>query len=1456
MKTGAVKTSEKNAAPKKIESTIQAQTNEPAITPEFSDSINLLQKKSICPCDGQCPNCSSDIQRKLKIGAPNDKYEQEANQMADRVMRMPEPMEQRQEDELEEEEEPIQTKSLSNQSQPLPGSTRAFFEPRFNRDFSNVMVHTGSQSAQMNKDLNAQAFTHGNNIYFNQEKYSPYTDAGKHLLAHELTHVIQQRHGEIRRKSDLVPPRPLVNNTPAETMGTAIGQENKIPAKPRKEREITAATTQEPSPKALAEHPKVLAEPPKVDKIKQEPAVKSKEKKPLPRVDQIKESEEGKPGTSSEGGGDVQEVKQLEMSGSSDQAMESFTTSKASQIAVSFPVLGSTLDGKLKSEQKEAAENLPPLKAQSGTDGIPVTEVKPEQLKEKNAEISEGVTEPEPKKQETEPHQNLAPAPGNKKNNTLLDQQEPSGFLSWFKSNFKDFMSRIATKDTGVNTDAGNRPTIDTSGKADPNRVENQRQEGQNQLEDQNRAFSDKVKNNPGQENIQPQPVNEAFKGEMSSETETGLETQPVDDMTKYASMPLPQEVRDKADEKMVPLLAESMAAPRQEVATAASQRDEGKKKATDEAHEKAATLNHEADNEQSLLVKDSRKAVADEQNKCIEEAQNKIDEFNKEADSEQKTIKTSVTDRIAKDEGEATKKLEKAEEDAEKKREEGEENARKKKKELEDKSKDRSLLDRAVDAVKSVVKAVTEAIDVIFDAVRSAVKIIIETAKNAALTLIEAGRKWVVEQLDNFGTWLKQKVSTYLSAFPALAKTINAAIDSAVKYAKEEVNKIADQLKESVTALADTLAGAIDSVLNAFQTGLKATVQIVGAVLTGDFAEAAKIAFYAVMDIAGIDPKPIMDFINKAGETINIIFNDPIAFFKNVANGVKRGLDNFLTNIKTHLINGLFAWLTGALSDVKITLPEKFDLKGIFSLAAQILGLTYQNIRGKLVKKLGPKGEKIITFMEKSYAFINDLITKGPVVLWEKAKEYLGNLRETVVSGIQDWVTDNIIKAGITWLLSLLNPVSAIIKAVKMLYDLVMFFVKRAKQIVAFVQSVFNSVGELARGNLDKAATAVENALGNSVPVIIGLLASLIGLGGIGKAVNDTIEKVRNPIDKGMDKAIDWLVEKGKALWNAGKDALNKGNEKLINWWRQKKDFMTKDGKQHSLFFEGEGENAKLVVASTPIKNLREKIEGAKIEAGKKDELLGQVDSIYDSVKKEQDPEDNDKKEEIQEQLQTISDYLIESGILDEDSPPLTHVTHEMSEKKAHKVVAEPLSKHAGNTIGKGTPGTAIAKGFELCQLIHSISSKRAKGNRLTRYHQTHLLSARLHGPAVDWNLAPTPSRVNTSDMYHGVEKKVIEMINDKDNPAVLSYKTTVKYEHKGKKYFVNKSNYDLNPKLKNISPKDFPSSIEVKVKKGELKDGKYTFDSTADMPKLDPVSIAAPVLPDEAAEVRKKSK
>jgi Domain of unknown function (DUF4157)/Transglycosylase SLT domain len=90
--------------------------------------------------------------------------------------------------------------SSSGKGSSLPAKTLAEMSTSFGTDFSHVKVHTGSEAVGMNKELSAQAFTHGSDIYFNSGKFDPESSSGKHLLAHELTHVVQQDNPDLIQK--------------------------------------------------------------------------------------------------------------------------------------------------------------------------------------------------------------------------------------------------------------------------------------------------------------------------------------------------------------------------------------------------------------------------------------------------------------------------------------------------------------------------------------------------------------------------------------------------------------------------------------------------------------------------------------------------------------------------------------------------------------------------------------------------------------------------------------------------------------------------------------------------------------------------------------------------------------------------------------------------------------------------------------------------------------------------------------------------------------------------------------------------------------------------------------------------------------------------------------------------------------------------------------------------------
>lgn len=98
---------------------------------------------------------------------------------------------------LEEEPSPVRDVVGAGGGSPIESSTRTYLESRMGQDFTDVRIHTGSTADASAKSINAQAYTVGNDVVFSSGKYAPETAGGMHTLAHELTHVVQQRSGPV-----------------------------------------------------------------------------------------------------------------------------------------------------------------------------------------------------------------------------------------------------------------------------------------------------------------------------------------------------------------------------------------------------------------------------------------------------------------------------------------------------------------------------------------------------------------------------------------------------------------------------------------------------------------------------------------------------------------------------------------------------------------------------------------------------------------------------------------------------------------------------------------------------------------------------------------------------------------------------------------------------------------------------------------------------------------------------------------------------------------------------------------------------------------------------------------------------------------------------------------------------------------------------------------------------------
>jgi hypothetical protein len=171
-------------------------------------------------------------------------------------------------------------------------------------------------------------------------------------------------------------------------------------------------------------------------------------------------------------------------------------------------------------------------------------------------------------------------------------------------------------------------------------------------------------------------------------------------------------------------------------------------------------------------------------------------------------------------------------------------------------------------------------------------------------------------------------------------------------------------------------------------------------------------------------------------------------------------------------------------------------------------------------------------------------LAREGLPGLWHQITSKLGDLKSMILGKLSDFLIPTVLVAGITWIISLLNPASAFVKAVKAIIDIVTFIFERGAQVLEFVNSVLDAIVAIAGGGAGGVPALIENALAKSIPVLIGFLAALLGVGGIAEKVKEVIQAISRPVTKIVDWVVDKVAGAAKKIWARIKGVFGGGKE------------------------------------------------------------------------------------------------------------------------------------------------------------------------------------------------------------------------------------------------------------------------------------------------------------------------
>ena len=673
----------------------------------------------------------------------------------------------------------------------------------------------------------------------------------------------------------------------------------------------------------------------------------------------------------------------------------------------------------------------------------------------------------------------------------------------------------------------------------------------------------------------------------------------------------------------------------------------------------------------------------------------------------------------------------------------------------------------------------------------------------NSVLSLVSGAFDWIDSKVKDLAAWASTKVQGLfgflgrgLDRLSAFVEPVYDTLEKAVSILGNIVGKlpdlvlgrfwnaipqcirdpIRDWIVENVLSQIPILSALLKVKdfwvkVKAFAIDLLKTLFV-----KGDLSGAAfKVARF-VLELAGVDVELMLRVVAKAADRLDEIIMDPLKFLQNLGAAFWLGLQKFKANIEVHLTNGLIGWLVGPLNKLGITGLKDLSLGSIFGLVLQVLGISEGKIRSKLEKAVGPTAFKIL---DHAWRLLKALWDGGPAALWEEIKSQLSELKSIVIGGITQWITKEVIEAGIGYLIKLSNPVGAIIQVLQAIYKVVKTIVEKANQILQVVDAALDSIGNIMSGVIDGAATHIEKALGNAVPVAITFVANLLGIGD----PSPTISKIIKDVQEKVDKAMDWLIQKFKDLAAKAFGFVKGVVGKVAGLIFPKKTF-TVGAEQHTIEVEESGGEFPITIHSTQmsVPELISKAKEKKLDEVEVALLQNEYDA-YLKVKVEKldlenknERDDPEKKKKVEEQgKEKLNKYdkvaaeivkaLQKLGAL---SGPIckSTITYDPAKKNlgGNRMVAHPLSI---DVFGSGTDTRPD---------VPSIMVEQWEGDnsRKEKYRRGHLLNQDLGGPGGDArNITPITASANALH-YHHAEQFVKKLVL---KATLVHYEVRVNY-------------------------------------------------------------------------------
>ncbi len=393
------------------------------------------------------------------------------------------------------------------------------------------------------------------------------------------------------------------------------------------------------------------------------------------------------------------------------------------------------------------------------------------------------------------------------------------------------------------------------------------------------------------------------------------------------------------------------------------------------------------------------------------------------------------------------------------------------------------------------------------------------------ARTIVETGKKEVKAKLDSLGSDLddfkSQKADEISDRFRSLEQTI------------------ADKEREVVASVAKQYVGALEKV-KAAEDRIREAHK--------NFLEKAEDVYNEVKDA-------VLGWIEQlaaiVGGAARRIMHDPGKFLANLGAGIIQGFTMFMDSIGDNIKNAVVSWLTGNLAGGGIQVPASFDAKSLIGFLLDIAGLGVSSIKNIARKVFGAQivglVEKGVEGAEQIKRIFDILATEGPGGLLNFLASEFARIKDEVMGEIGKALAESLVIAGIKKVLGIISGlvsggVGTVVTIVATIIDVVLWIRDNAAQLAELVSTIAGMATAVLEGQVAPLAGAINTVLKGLLPLVLGFVGALVGIGGVVSKIQKIFKAIRKP----ATKAITALFQKlKKALGKLFKKLLKKGKKK-----------------------------------------------------------------------------------------------------------------------------------------------------------------------------------------------------------------------------------------------------------------------------------------------------------------------